>query len=1584
MTRAMTNSASELASLSDAPMPTEAAESEVFVFPVSFAQQRLWFLEQMNPDSGQHNMATAVCLRGIVQTPALEQSLDYLTARHESLRTTFQIVADDLMQVVHPQGQVRLAVVDGAGMPADQWQQWLVTAAQRPFDLAQGPLLRVTLLQITPTEHVLLLVMHHIISDGWSLNILVQELVTTYAAVTAGQTPTFSELPIQYADFAVWQRDWLEQGERDRQLQYWQQQLQDLDSLPLATDFPRPAIATGNGARQTWTISADLTCGLKQLSQQSQATLYMTLLAAWQTLLYRYSGQDDIAVGSPVANRNQAETQGLIGCFVNTLLLRSGLEEQLTFRQLLAQVKATVLAAYEHQDLPFETLVETLQPERDLSRNSLFQVWFALNHAPAENLEISGLTWNSLPLARSTTQFDLSLEVVDQEQTLVATLGYSADLFQNETITRLWHHFQILLTGILEKPDAAVAHLPLLTATERHQLLIDWNSTEVEYPEACLHQLLQQQATRIPAAIAVRFADQILTYQALEQQANQLAHTLQTQGVQPGTLVGLCVERSPALLVGLLGILKAGAAYVPLDPMYPPERLAGMVSDAQILVLVTQQRWLSLFETGAPGQMAAICLDRDQALIAQAPIEPPLTVVTPDHLAYVIYTSGSTGKPKGVQISHRAIVNFLHSMAQTPGLTATDRLLAVTTLAFDIAGLELFLPLWVGAQVVIAPQALITDGERLAAYLYEAAITVMQATPATWRLLLAAGWQGQSDLKLLCGGEALTADLAEQLLNRGAELWNVYGPTETTVWSTVHRVETITPTIAIGRAIANTHLYVLDQQRQPVPIGVPGELYIGGAGLAQGYLHRPDLTAEKFVPHLFANSLEAKLYRTGDLVRYRTDGTLECLGRLDHQVKLRGFRIELGEIESLLSCHPQVQAAVVTLQTAAEHKRLVAYIVPASQPEDWTDETGDRWLQSHLLALQQYLKAQLPYYMVPSGFVALAQLPLTPNGKVDRRSLPAPGCLAAPSEAETAVPQTPIEQILVQIWAEVLGLPHVGIHDNFFALGGDSILSIQIVTRANQVGLPLTPKLLFQHQTIAELATVATATPSTQPQQGLGENVKIDQAALDQAMARSQAAQRQAQDAVSIYPLSPMQQGLLFHLLYHPGSEAYLNQTWGTLVGPLNITAFQQAWQQVVDPHAILRTAFVWEQLDAPLQVVYRQVTVPFEQQDWRHLSADEQKQQWQAWLQRDRQQGFDPDQAPLMRVTLIQLADNRYQFVWSHHHLLLDGWSTPLLLKDVLLSYAAYSQQQVPQLPPSPDYGEYIAWLQERSLEQADSFWRQTLQDFVQPTPLPTGQPPATQTQNSAYAEFEVKLPAETTAALQAWSRQYKITLNTLMQGCWALLLGYGSDRQDIVFGATVSGRPPDLPGADTMIGLFINTLPVRVQISAEMPLLEWLQALQAQQVEARQYEYSPLAQIQRWSQVPQGRPLFNSVLVFENFPTGSDRQPDLLGVQIQAVQSAIRNHYPLTLRVAPQDPISLLWMYDPHQISTPIVQHRAQQLVTLLQSIAEQPQTLIQNLLQVLQHSDQQAQTAKAQTLDQVSRTTFQQTRRKAISAS
>ncbi|HEY9664967.1 MAG TPA: condensation domain-containing protein, partial [Allocoleopsis sp.] len=807
-------SSSTVETWSEMPLLSEtAAESDVFVFPVSFAQQRLWFLEQLDSESGQYNMATAVQIQGAIQTTVLQQSLQYLTTRHESLRTTFRTVAGDLMQVVYPHSSVPLTVVDGVTL-STQWQQWLVQQAQHPFDLAQTPLWRVTLLQLTPTEQILLLVMHHIISDGWSLNILVQELATVYAAIASGHPPVLPDLPIQYADFAIWQRDWLEQGERERQLQYWQQQLQGLAPLQLATDFPRPAIATGNGARQNWTLSADLTHALRQLSQQSQTTLYMTVLAVWQTLLYRYSSQDDIAVGSPIANRNQADTQGLIGCFVNTLVIRSCIREGMTFRQLLAQVKHTVLAAYEHQDLPFETLVEALQPERDLSRNPLFQVWFALNHASTETLKIPGLTWRAVNLERSTIQFDLSLEMVDHGQALTATIEYSTDLFQSETIARLWNHFQVLLAGILENPDTELATLPLLTPIEQQQVLWNWNRTQVDFPQhLCIHELFEKQAAQTPEAIAIVDSTQQLTYKELNHRANQLAHYLQQQGVRSETLVGLCLDRSVNLLVGILGILKAGGAYVPLDPAYPRDRLTLMLEDTQLSVLVTQTGLTTDLPIPAPVQV--IELDRQWSEINQQPDSNVPSHAQPNHLAYLIYTSGSTGRAKGVMIEHRSLVNAYFAWETAYELRSKIQChLQMASFSFDVFTGDWVRTLCSGGKLVLCPRDILINPPQLYAFIQQHHIDAAEFVPVVLRPLAQYVRDRQQRLDnfklLVCGSDTWTWQDYQQIRQLCApttRLINSFGVTEATIDSSYFEAQTdshnAVANLPIGRPFAN-------------------------------------------------------------------------------------------------------------------------------------------------------------------------------------------------------------------------------------------------------------------------------------------------------------------------------------------------------------------------------------------------------------------------------------------------------------------------------------------------------------------------------------------------------------------------------------------------------------------------------------------------------------------------------------------------------------------------------------------------------------------------------------------------------------
>jgi amino acid adenylation domain-containing protein len=1030
--------------------------------PLSFAQQRLWFLDQLEPNSPLYNIARAVRLSGILSVEALQKALDTIVARHEALRTTFVFVEDSPVQVVVESRSVELTMIDLSRWPEAEREakvhHLLIAEARRPFNLSHDLMLRATLLRLSEQEHALLLVMHHIASDGWSMGIFLRELSALYAAFATGEPSPLPELPIQYADFAIWQRQWLQGEVLEKQLTYWKRQLGgNLPVLELPADRPRPAVQTYRGACFSFVLSKTLSAALKALGRREGVTLFMVLLAAFKVLLSRYTGQEDIAVGTPIAGRTRVETEGLIGFFVNTLVLRTDLSGDPTFRELLGRIQEMALGAYAYQEAPFERLVEELRPERNLNHSPLFQVLFVLQNASRSVLELPSLAVHPLEVDRGTAKFEVTLSLVEEEEGIRGVLEYNTDLFEAATITRMLGHFRSVLEGIVANPEQRLSELPLLAAAEAQQLLGEWNNTKKAYPQdQCLHQLFEAQVAQTPEAIAVVCGKQHLSYQELNKRANQLAHHLQSLGVGPEVLVGLCMERSLELVVGLLGILKAGGGYVPLDPTYPSERLAFMLADAQVAVLLTQSRLVE----GLPVQEAqVVCLEADGAGLAQQSQENPVSGTTAANLAYVIYTSGSTGKPKGVQIPHGAVVNFLHAMRQHPGLTNQDTLLAVTTLSFDIAALELYLPLSVGARVVMVSREVAADGVQLLEELTTAGATVMQATPATWRLLLEAGWQGSKQLKILCGGETLPREVANQLRERGGSLWNLYGPTETTIWSTLSRIDSAPGPVPIGRPIANTQIYILDRHLHPVPIGVAGELYIGGAGMARGYLNRPALTAEKFIPHPFSDEPGARLYKTGDLARYRPDGSIEYLGRLDQQVKVRGFRIELGEIEIALSHHPAVQQAVVLArEDTPSDKWLVAYIVPC-QPVPTVSE------------LHNFLKTKLPEYMVPSAFVLLDALPLTPNGKVDHRALPMPDQTRSALEEAFVAPRTPVEEIVTGIWAEILGLERVGIHDNFFALGGHSLRATQVISRLrNLFQVEVSLRRLFDRPTIAELA----------------------------------------------------------------------------------------------------------------------------------------------------------------------------------------------------------------------------------------------------------------------------------------------------------------------------------------------------------------------------------------------------------------------------------------------------------------------------------------------------------------------------------
>jgi amino acid adenylation domain-containing protein len=1051
--------------------------------PLSFAQQRLWFLRQLEPDSSAYNQSTPVRLCGPLDIPALTKALDAIVERHETLRTNFEMSDDGVpTQTINTPRSVNVPLVNLIGFPGtsreSELQREIEGLTRRPFDLSRDLMLRACLLKLSTAEHVLILVTHHIASDGWSSGILWQELAALYGAYSRGEANPLPELPIQYADYAEWQRQWLQGEVLQRQLSYWKEQLSSVPVLDLPTDRFRPAVQTYRGARQSFVFLKTLCDQLRGLSRKEGVTLFMTLLAAFQTLLHRYSGQDDIAVGSPIAGRTRAETEGLIGFFVNTLVLRADLSGNPSFREVLHRVRQMALGAYEYQDIPFEKLVEELHPDRDLSRSPLFQVLFAFQNVPRQTRELAGLTVTPLENQNETAKFDLSLYTWEEREGLGARLEYNTDLFDAATAGRMLGHFETLLEGIVSNPDQRISDLPILTQAERHQLLVEWNDTAREYPkDKCIHELFEAQAERSPHAVAVVFENQQLSYGELNIKANQLASYLRELGVGPQTLVGLCVERSLEMVIGVLAILKAGGAYVPLDPAYPKERLAFMLQDAQVQIVLTQQQLLLELPTNHGVQL--LCLDTDCVQVAEQADTNLGNTASSEDLAYVIYTSGSTGKPKGVQISHGAVVNFLSSMQREPGLAANDTLLAVTTLSFDIAGLELYLPLAVGARVVIVSREVAVDGVVLAENIAKSGATMMQATPTTWRMLLETGWRGSDHLKILCGGEALSSELASQLLTRCSSLWNMCGPTETTIWSSIHEVQSVNGPVPIGRPIGNTQLYILDRNQQLLPIGVPGELYIGGDGLAQGYLNRPELTDERFVPDPFRPEAGNRLYKTGDLARWLSDGNIEILGRLDHQVKIRGFRIELGEIESVVRQHSAVRDTVVVMhENAPGDKQLVGYVVGEWESTPAADE------------LRNFLKRKLPDYMIPAAFVVVDALPLTPNGKLDRSALPRPDQVGSGLETYKP-PRTPAEETVAKIWADVLKVERVGIHDNFFDLGGHSLLATKVISRVRatfHIDLPL--RSFFQAPTVAELVAVITENQAK----------KLDDEALDQML----------------------------------------------------------------------------------------------------------------------------------------------------------------------------------------------------------------------------------------------------------------------------------------------------------------------------------------------------------------------------------------------------------------------------------------------------------------------------------------------------
>ncbi|MBZ4422888.1 non-ribosomal peptide synthase/polyketide synthase [Myxococcus sp. RHST-1-4] len=1375
---------------------------------LSFAQQRLWFLDQYQPGSALYNVPAALRMEGTLDVGALERAFAELVRRHQSLRTTFQAREAGPVQVIAPEWTSRLERESLGHLPEPEREaeapRLAREEARRPFDLSSGPLLRARLLSLSERSHLLLVTMHHIISDGWSTGVLIREVATLYEAFASGRPSPLPELPIQYADYAEWQREWLQGEVLERQLSWWKQRLEGIPpALELPTDRPRTADTNHPGATLKVELPAGLTRRLRDVSREEGATPFMVLLAGLQVLLSRYSGQDDICVGAPIAGRRQAETEGLIGFFVNTLVMRTRLDGDPTFRELLGRVKEMAVGAYAHQDVPFEKLVEALQPPRQADRTPFFQVALVLLNTPQVDLELPGLRFRPLDVDSGTSKFELTLTLAEAPEGLSGKLEYRSDLYAPGTAERMMAHLARLLDSALEHPEQHLSELSLLSEEERRRVLVEWNATsEASWREACVHTHFGAQAARTPRAVAVELEGFRLTYAELERRANQLAWHLRSRGVRTGDLVGVCMERSLEMVVAMLAVLKAGAAYVPLDPQYPAERLAFMVEDSGASLVLTQSHVAPVLPSAPGARMSRV--DTEAGAIARQPGHAPDLDVPPGSTCYVIYTSGSTGRPKGVVVPHRAVSNFLTGMDALLGGCPPGVWLAITSISFDIHVVELLWTLCRGYHVVLHDEHAATRKGSvlpLPELLRRHAVTHLQCTPSfAHSLLLAPETVARlGSLKhLLLGGEALPGSLARQL--RAAlpamTLTNLYGPTETTVYSTLHTVVTddAPVTISIGRPIANTRVYVLDERGRPVPAGVPGELFIGGEGVTRGYLGRPGLTAERFVPDPFSREPGARLYRTGDRVRWTAEGTLDFLGRLDGQVKVRGFRIELGEVDAALRDAPGVRDAAATVrEDSPGDRRLVGYVV--LQP-------GATWEPD---GVRESLARRLPEYMVPSALVRLEALPLTPNGKLARRMLPAPDVDSVRGGAPQVDPKNPLEATLASIFAAVLKLPRVSVTDSFFSLGGHSLLATQVISRVRgELGVELPLRTLFESPTVAALAR------------------RIDgNREMESLKARAPVIVARTEEA----ELSFAQLRLWLVDQYQPGSALYNVPAALRLKGTLDVGALERAFAELVRRHQSLRTT-IWAREGRPVQAIHPDMPCALEVTDLRQVSEQEREGEALRLAREEAQRPFDLARGPLLRTGLLRLAEEEHVLLVTMHHIVSDAWSLSVLVREVGALYDAFLTGQPSPLPELPiQYADYAVkqreWLQGDVLESQLAWWRQRLEGAPPMLELPTDRPRTTDARNPG-TEVNVEFPRELTRALGNLCKREGATLFMgLLAGLQALLSRY-SGQDDISVGAPIAGRRQ--AETEGLIGFFVNTLVLRTRLDGNPTFRELL----------------------------------------------------------------------------------------------------------------------------------------------------------------
>ncbi len=1443
--------------------------------PLSYAQQRLWFLAQMETVNEVYHMPFGMRLVGKLDRRALGMALDRLVQRHEALRTTFAVVDGEPIQRIAAVEDSHFLLRDhDLRQHADSevdLRQLYEEEAHTSFDLEAGPLIRGRLVRQQEDQYALLITMHHIVSDGWSVAVLLNELSALYRAFARGEADPLPELAVQYPDYAVWQRHWMQGEVLRQQVEHWKATLAGTRALlELPADHVRPSDQDYAGAWLEVMLDEELVTGLKELSKRHGATLYMTLLAGWAALLGRLSGQQDILIGTPVANRRQGELEALIGFFVNTLVLRTDLSGRPRVGELLERVKSQSLGAQQHQDIPFEQVVEIVQPERSLAHSPLFQVMFAWQNAPRGALDLVGLKTMGLEMAtHRVARFDLTVSLWEMDERIAGGVEYATALYEKATIERYMGYWRRMLEGMVAGSEQVVDCLDLLPESERYQVLYEWNRTEAVYPQKCIHELFEDQVRRNAEAVAVEFEGRKLTYGELNRSANQLGHYLRRVGVGPEARVGLCMERSLEMVIGLLGILKAGGAYVALDPRYPQERLKFMAEDSFISVLVTQSGLLEQL----PGLPKVICVDNDFVEIARESgkdIELPLY---PENLAYVIYTSGSTGRPRGVAIQHGSANVLLQWAREVFSAEELGGVLASTSICFDLSVFEIFAPLSWGGKAIMVRDAL-----SLAEMAQNSGVTLLNTVPSAMAELLRIEGVPGSIRTVNLAGEALPPNIVEQLYKelKMERVFNLYGPSEDTTYSTYAclKKSEINERVSIGKPISNTQAYVLDREYQPVPAGVTGELFLGGQGGARGYLNQPELTAEKFIPNPFSERGGERIYRTGDQVKWGKNGNLEFLGRMDQQVKVRGYRIELGEIEAALQAHEGVRAcAVIVREDQSAEKRVVAYVVRngAVKAE----------------AFSEFLKQRLPEYMVPSVFVEMEQLPLTPNGKIDRKALPAPEKEWSGPKGYTG-PRNGEEEILCGLFAEVLNRDRVGVHDDFFAIGGHSLLATRLVSRIRAtLGMDVALRSVFESPTIAKLALQL------------------------QCSRKAQTSLRRHPETVRA-PLSYSQRRLWFINELQGSSAEYNMPVALRLRGRLDVDALRRAVQTIVDRHESLRTHFA-EERGEPLQIIAPSLTLEIPVTDLSVLSEAEQQRQVKASVNNEWSEPFELAHGPVLRLKLLKLAEEDHILLQTFHHIVSDGWSLGVFMREFRDLYEAYSQGHQNPLPDLPlQFADFALWQMQEAGEGLPGedlqFWKEHLAEIPEELEIPRDRP-RPQMQTYAGDACGITLPVEKVAALKRCGRS---TLYMTLLTAFAVQMHRYSGQDDIVVGSPVANRQDER--LEGLIGFFANMLAMRVRVNPNVSFRELLEEVRDLALETYRHQHVPferLVEVLPLRRSLNRTPIFQVVFALQNASSGTQELKGLeieeLGTEAWTVRFDLEVH-----AIERNGQLDIVWIYN------------------------------------------------------------------------